>query len=411
MKQRWIFVDFFRFCAVFLMLQGHVFDAFLSPDYKIGIWWDIHKFIHGFTAPIFLFSSGLAFGVVTFQRWERYLTWGDSLVKRIKRYGFLFFMGYLIHIPFLSATYLMNRVPSDGQYTNLIKVDALQVIALTLIVCQLLVYLLKDRAKFVKVLWYCIYVIALITPFTWYWQPDFMHEVLLGYFNRTTGSIFPVFPWSMYLFAGIITASHWYDALKNQTVAVLIPKMLKTGFLIWGIAYALVNVFSTEVLTYFFPPQSSSSTLNYLVEHSYALKILLLQINYIGAIMVLVVGLYKLDQYFTQKRGENPYGKVLKNVIILGQETLFIYISHLMVVYGSALNKPFLYKLREKLDIPEAILYFVGLFVVTIVVTRWWHYLKKEQPFYFNLVRYAIIAFCVFHFVTDGWLIDFNKLF
>lgn len=411
MKQRWIFVDFFRFCAVLLMLQGHVFDAFLSPSYKSGAWWDVHKFIHGFTAPIFLFSSGLAFGVVTFQRWENYLDWGVALKKRIKRYSFLLFMGYLIHIPFLSAVYLWNRPIENGQYINLIKVDALQIIAVVLLFCQWLVFMSKDRLTFVRYLKYSIAAIICVTPFIWYWQPNWLHEVLLGYFNRKTGSIFPIFPWGIYLMAGIVTASYWFTALKNQTVSALIPKMSKIGLLLWAVGFAGINLLSEEWLNELFPSQTSATWLRFLIDHAYGTKMLLLQINYIGVIINLVIALYYLDRWLTQKRGDKPYGPVLKNVTILGQETLFIYIGHLMVVYGSALNKPFLYKLREKLDISESLLYFLGLFLVTIVITRIWHYLKKYQPTYFNWVRYAIIAFCLFHFISDGWFIDFNKLF
>jgi uncharacterized membrane protein len=64
---RWLALDLFRFAAALLMVQGHVFTELLSSDYSGERWVRHHRFVHGYTAPMFLFAAGLAFGVTTFR--------------------------------------------------------------------------------------------------------------------------------------------------------------------------------------------------------------------------------------------------------------------------------------------------------------------------------------------------------
>src|SRR5678815_6046414 len=55
-KQRYYFIDLVRFVAVLFMIQGHVFDALLSPQVKALPWYYMLDFFHGFVAPAFFLS-------------------------------------------------------------------------------------------------------------------------------------------------------------------------------------------------------------------------------------------------------------------------------------------------------------------------------------------------------------------
>ena len=70
---RWLALDLLRFCAVFLMVQGHTFSSLLDPSVRAERWYQHHNFVHGYTAPMFLFENldlfeymviGLLLGVV-----------------------------------------------------------------------------------------------------------------------------------------------------------------------------------------------------------------------------------------------------------------------------------------------------------------------------------------------------------
>ncbi|MDH7605331.1 MAG: heparan-alpha-glucosaminide N-acetyltransferase domain-containing protein, partial [Melioribacter sp.] len=61
--KRVIFIDMMRAFAVLMMVQGHTIDTFLSNEYRTteSILYNIWFTIRGFTAPIFMFSSGTVF--------------------------------------------------------------------------------------------------------------------------------------------------------------------------------------------------------------------------------------------------------------------------------------------------------------------------------------------------------------
>src|SRR5688572_12434418 len=78
---RWLALDLLRFCAVFLMVQGHTFTTLIDPVVRRARWYRHHEFLHGYTAPMFLFASGLAFGYTTFRAWEANTRPGPPLWK------------------------------------------------------------------------------------------------------------------------------------------------------------------------------------------------------------------------------------------------------------------------------------------------------------------------------------------
>src|SRR5512138_3001569 len=93
-KQRYLFIDLLRFTAVIVMLQGHTFDALLSPRVKQASLFYIHDFFHGFVAPMFLFASGVAFGVSTMKKWDVHRHLSRPVMKRIGRFIGLVIIGY-----------------------------------------------------------------------------------------------------------------------------------------------------------------------------------------------------------------------------------------------------------------------------------------------------------------------------
>jgi uncharacterized membrane protein len=63
--RRWLALDLLRFLAVLLMVQGHTFTALIEDAVRALGWYRWHSYVHGYTAPLFMFSAGLAFGVTT----------------------------------------------------------------------------------------------------------------------------------------------------------------------------------------------------------------------------------------------------------------------------------------------------------------------------------------------------------
>lgn len=83
---RLIFVDYLRFAAVLVMLQGHTFDALLQSSIKTSYAYKLFNLFHGLTAPMFLFSAGFAFAVSSIRNIDQYIHYTPKLEKRILRY-------------------------------------------------------------------------------------------------------------------------------------------------------------------------------------------------------------------------------------------------------------------------------------------------------------------------------------
>jgi hypothetical protein len=69
-------------------------------------------------------------------------------------------------------------------------------------------------------------------------------------------------------------------------------------------------------------------------------------------------------------------------IITLGVESLFVYIVHLLILYGWVLNAD--YNMEAwwgmRLTLFEALVAFVGLTALLSPAAHLWHYLKKQHP-------------------------------
>ena len=105
-------------------MQGHVFDALVSPVSRADPLYLLQATLHGSTAPGFLFASGFVAGL---PRAPLSLT---ASLRRAKRLLFVLGVGYAIHLPYLSVwKTALSATPAEK--AALFACDALQVIAVT----------------------------------------------------------------------------------------------------------------------------------------------------------------------------------------------------------------------------------------------------------------------------------------
>ena len=107
-----------------VMMQGHVFDALVSPVSRADPLYLLQATLHGSTAPGFLFASGFVAGL------PRAPLSFTASIRRAKRLLFVLGVGYAIHLPYLSAwKTALSATPAEK--AALFACDALQVIAIT----------------------------------------------------------------------------------------------------------------------------------------------------------------------------------------------------------------------------------------------------------------------------------------
>lgn len=381
-RQRFLALDLLRFLAVLLMVQGHVFREVLTQDVRGETWFRWHEYIHGFTAPIFLFASGLAFGLTTFRSWDKHLSWGETLRKRFERYLLLLVIAYWVQLPQLSLGAVMAS--SDARLARILKVDALHNIGVTLLIAQVLVYLLRKPRRFAWILSSLAILAVIIAPSLSQLNLEGVPRAIAGFIQRSGPeshfrSYFPLAPFSAFLLTGIVTAYFLFDEKTRNFKQKAGPWLLGLGILSYIVGQQLTKAIDLEAV---------------LGPHNYWVVGPFFFLVRIGVVWGVLGALATLTM-LVPRLLENTPGRTVQ---ILGQETLVIYVSHLFLLYGSPLNKAIARQYKYSLTVAESTLCFLAVLGVTAALAWVWHQAKTRKPRAFDVARWSFTAALVFLF-------------
>lgn len=182
------FLDALRLFATFQMLQGHTVAALLAPAYRSSSGYVLWSRARGLTSVCFLFAAGMAFYLTSVRAFAGGRAAGTSH-KRVRRALFLIALGYAMHAPGLASS-----------AREWMQVDVLQCIGVTLLMLEATLVASSTHARWlllVAVAW-GVTLFAAALP----WRlPD---TPLAAYFGTQVGSQFPLLPWSSHAFAGVL---------------------------------------------------------------------------------------------------------------------------------------------------------------------------------------------------------------
>ncbi|MFZ1866672.1 MAG: heparan-alpha-glucosaminide N-acetyltransferase domain-containing protein [Polyangiales bacterium] len=381
-NDRWRALDLLRLVAVVLMVQGHVFTALLDRELRHGSWYIRHSYVHGLTAPIFFFASGLAFGVATLRNWSDHTHWGPSVKRRFGRYGWLLFIGYMLSLPELSFRELWTSASPDTS-RMFFRVDALENIAVSLIIVQGLVWLTKTQRLFVAYVTVLGAVLVLSAPAVWRLPVERWLPIgIAAYVNIDTGSIFPLFPWSGFLCAGVITAYLSIDPHRGSLRARLAWGLATAGFLLWVAARLLQD-----------------SGVNPFGEQDYWKTSPIFFLTRLGLVLLGFAALCALESLWARwrppaiaSRHANAAGLLQR----VGQETLVIYVVHLLVLYGSPISPGLNTLGGGALNLEAASIVAALVLLISTAVALMWSYGRRRWPAGFRSFRYTLAALVLF---------------
>lgn len=371
--RRWLALDLLRFLAVLLMVQGHTFTALIEDAIRPLDWYGWHRYIHGYTAPLFMYSAGLAFGVTTLRGWSKQSEWGPAARKRVFRYLLIVAIGYALQLPSSSLLPLFRSLPPET-WSRVLAVNALQVIGMTLLGCQLVVLAVRDKRSFITFSAVAGVTVVSLGPLFWRTPlEDYLPMGLAAYFTDRTGSLFPIVPWSGFIFAGIVTASLVGDVTRPDRRSQVIPWLALAGGALATAAVALDH-----------------SGFQPFGEHNFWKTSPWFFLWRMGCILPVLAAFGLLEQWHARWRTGKADGPVLGTVRVMGQESLIIYVGHLVLLYGFMLPWSMDEKWSHSLELAHAIAAFGGLFALMIVLARVWNYLKTQRPAQFDLLRWTL---------------------
>jgi uncharacterized membrane protein len=341
-KRRIYFLDMMKALAVLMMVEGHTVDAFLDsacrrPDSPVYAVW---LGIRGFTAPIFMFSSGAVF---TYLLRAGQIPFFEN--PRVKK-GFIRFLtlvaiGYLLRYPGRHIVDFSTVTPN--QWRVFFTVDALHLIGFGLLFILIFDLVaetarLKDWLVFLCGALFFFGMFTVTEPVAW---KDRLPAFLAAYLYHGTGSYFPFFPWAGYVLSGAVLGSWLARRPDAFTSPGFSGRLSGVGVLVLGVSILLAR-FGGAVFGW------DAAWVG--------------QIGVVARRVGVVLMLNGAMSFLAQRLRGIP--QIVKQV---GRHTLVIYVVHLVIVYGCALFPGMNRVFRNRLDAPEAAL--AAVVMVTLMVS------------------------------------------
>lgn len=338
-KNRIIFIDLMRAFAVLMMVQGHTIDTFLGDQYRsfdstvFNIWYTIR----GFTAPIFMFTSGVVFTYL-FRLNRQPFSKNPRVTKGFYRFVILVLIGYLLRYP--TGRIIDFSEVTHYQWMTFFTVDALHLIGFGLLFILVLSYLaeklkLSDYLIFSSGALFFFSLFMIFDKINW---ANFLPIPFAAYFYHGTGSYFPLFPWAGYVISGGVLGAYLAKNPLSFTSKSLSIKLFVFSVVSFIICF-LFHLYEDNIYgqkTFW----TDNSALIF-----YRLGIILL----LNSIMSYIALRLKTIPAIVRQVGKN---------------TLLVYVVHVIILYGSIWIPGFGMFYPKTLNIPLSILAAIILIVL-----------------------------------------------
>jgi len=196
-RDRKLWLDWQRGLAVLFMLEWHTWDSWRADAAARGPVHDAMALVGGFAAPSFLYMAGVSQVLADAALERRGVAAGERRRRAVWRALWLLGVAYLFRL----AEYLLGgawRVP--GGWESILKVDVLNVIAVSLLLSGLLTVGFS-RGVHLALAVGAAAAVALLSPVVAGWQhaPSRVLDYLYGDWPRAG---FSLFPWAAFALAG-----------------------------------------------------------------------------------------------------------------------------------------------------------------------------------------------------------------
>ncbi|MCA9605800.1 MAG: DUF1624 domain-containing protein [Myxococcales bacterium] len=336
------FVDVVRLIASFQMINGHTLDVLMVDELRQGPVFERYTFMRGLVSVAFLTVAGLAFHLATLARFDAHRASPTEVKKRFRRAGILLLLGYLLRFP--GEGLFGEGAAAAASWSYFFTCGVLQCIGVALFLLEAATVLAKRPQHVVIFAGLCAAFFIGLAPW--------MHHVPLvgawrpftAYLTHAGGSLFPLFPWAGYMFAGCVLG--WVTLPEGGTtpLGTAIPRLAGAA-VVAGLAWQ-----GLELLGPLGPEDTHHST-----HVAFAVQKLA---SVIGIVLLLAIVTAPLESL----------PKLLR---IVSAETLFVYVFHLWVLYASFLGIE--QRWGHQVQLPVALGASVAMMVLTVSATVAWH--------------------------------------
>jgi uncharacterized membrane protein len=367
------FIDQLRGWAVIVMIEVHTFNEWLHPSLKAQGFWNFMTFVNGLVAPSFIMLAGFSMGLAAVRKWDDYTHLRMPLWKRTRHLLLIFVVGYLLHLP--AKSYRMWKFwPMPEKVMQFWAVDVLQLIVVSLLILHVVILMTRSR-RFL--FWFALCAGIFVFLFTpWAWNTSLFEPLPLwmkDYFNRAHGSLFPLFPWSGFVFWGAALSllySEWQTENRGEEYLRYMAY--------FGIAL-IAAAFITDLVPISLQPHydywRTSPQFSFLR---------------MGIVLLLLYGLWFLETRYSI----NP-----KAAVLMGQESFLIYAAHLVLLYSKAPENSLVTLWKGQFNYLQCFLMYLATLAPMFALGYGWRWLKQRYPRTSKLVMYSLALFFIFVFL------------
>ncbi len=356
------------------MIETHVVNALILKPLKDEVFYKMLTFINGLVAPSFLFCAGFALAIMLQRKWEDFTRLRYPLWRYVVRLLFILVVAYSLHLPFFSLTHL-RQLTDDNAWIPFYQADILQVIALTLLGLVVFAVICRTRTTFLYLTSLVTLAIIFSSPIVREMDHSGLPIWLRPYLTMQFKSQFPLFPWAAFLMSGTIAgyfflkakAEHW-DAkfMNNMGMAALAAIVLSVA-----IEYLPVTIYPDHDFWRASP-----------------------EFFFVRLALVALAG-FGLWRY-EQKRGAST-SSVMS---VFGQESLLVYVVHLLIVYGNTHEWSLVRIFGPTLNYVQCLGVLVGLTAAMYLMAYIWHWVKMRNARAAKVIQFAVLATIVVVFLV-----------
>lgn len=378
-KKRLLFVDLLRGWAIIIMIEVHVFNAFLTEPLRKTYWFAILDYFNGLVAPSFLFISGFIFVLLSFKKAPEFRKFGYSFYKQLRRILLIWVIAYLMHVPYYSLKSIIQKA-NYSDFLLFFQSDVLHTIAFGLTILFFGSIFIKSTKIFQLFNLVSGLIIIFVAPFLW--DIDFtkiIHPFFAGYMNGQHHSIFPLFPWLGYILLGGALAPIYQKAKSENNELSFFNKTL---------LIALALMFATALLKQihiYHPAISSTLRCNPFFN-----------LHKIGIVLALISFCWYFE-YF--RKPKNSF------IIDCSKESLLIYFVHIELIYGAFFNyKSINHYFGSSFNFWECFIATVVLILMMIGLAKFWNYIKSHFKQLAEIIIIAVLCIIIFNFAIKEFI-------
>ena len=278
------------------MLQGHIFHSFIRPEDRGDGFFIYSQFIGGQAAAVFIFLTGLTYGLGMHKRQD--LPAGRRVLAALRRAGYLFLLAILFRL----QTWLSGR-----PYTRIEDLLTVDVLNLMGVAAAILSFVALARDPLRRVRWALLAgaLLAGLAPVIGDLNTSGLPKAMRDYL--VPGTTFAIFPWGCYIAFGLAAGSAIPLIVPGRWGRVMQWSALCGLGLIVGARYF-------EQLPYSIYPSA-----DYWIESP------ALAATKMGVLLLMASGAFLWTEYFSAG---------WSFVVLLGTTSLPVYWVHIELVYG-----------------------------------------------------------------------------